>query len=163
AWPSARRVSCSAWMALRSSNSAPAPRRGPPEMIRKRWIEAYLRFLLRNQLAVSIVIALMTVFFAYQCTKIKVLPQFLDFYPRPLKLSILGSNITLREGHPYIKIYNEFRRMFGSANVLTLVIETKHGDIYNPTTLQKVDQATKALVETKGVVPYQILSIAHPK
>ena len=28
---------------------------------------------------------------------------------------------------------------------------------------QKIDQATKALVETKGVVPYQILSIAHPK
>ena len=69
----------------------------------------------------------------------------------------------MREGHPYIKIYNEFRRMFGSANILTVIIEMKHGDIYNPTTLQKVDQVTKALVETKGVVPYQILSIAHPK
>jgi predicted RND superfamily exporter protein len=132
-------------------------------MIPKRWVEAYLRFLLRNRLAVTVVIALMTGFFAWQCTKIKVLPQFLDFYPGPLKISILGKDITLREGHPYIKIYNEFRKMFGSANVLTLVIETKHGDIYNPTTLQKIDQATKALVETKGVVPYQILSIAHPK
>ena len=132
-------------------------------MIPKRWIASYLRFLLRNRLAVTIVTAVMTVFFAYQCTHIKVLPQFLDFYPGPLKLTILGKEITLREGHPYIKIYNEFRRMFGSANVLTLIIETKHGDIYNPTTLQKIDQATKALVETKGVVPYQILSIAHPK
>ena len=132
-------------------------------MIPKRWIASYLRFLLRNRLAVTIVTAVMTIFFAYQCTHIKVLPQFLDFYPGPLKLTILGKEITLREGHPYIKIYNEFRRMFGSANVLTLIIETKHGDIYNPTTLQKIDQATKALVETKGVVPYQILSIAHPK
>ena len=132
-------------------------------MIPKRWVEAYLRFLLRNQLAVSLVIAVMTAFFAWQCTHIKVLPQFLDFYPGPLKLSLLGKEITIREGHPYIRIYNEFRRMFGSANVLTLVIETQHGDIYNPTTLQKVDQATKALVETRGVVPYQILSIAHPK
>jgi predicted RND superfamily exporter protein len=132
-------------------------------MIPKRWVEAYLRFLLRNQLAVSVVIAVMTAFFAWQCTHIKVLPQFLDFYPGPLKISLLGKEITIREGHPYIKIYNEFRRMFGSANVLTLVIETQHGDIYNPTTLQKIDQATKALVETRGVVPYQILSIAHPK
>jgi len=122
-------------------------------MIPKRWVEAYLRFLLRRKLAVSIVIALMTAFFAWQCTKIRVLPQFLDFYPGPLKMSILGKEITLREGHPYIKIYNEFRRMFGSANVLTLVIETKHGDIYNPTTLEKIDQATKAVVETKGLVP----------
>ena len=132
-------------------------------MIPKRWVASYLRFLLRNKMAVTVVIALMTCFFAWQCTKIRVLPQFLDFYPGPLKISVLGKEITLREGHPYIKIYNEFRRMFGSANVLTLVIETKHGDIYNPTTLQKIDQATKALVETKGVVPYQILSIAHPK
>ena len=132
-------------------------------MIPKRWVEAYLRFLLRNRLVVSVVIAVMTAFFAYECSRIKVLPQFLDFYPGPLKLTILGKEITLREGHPYIKIYNEFRKMFGSANILTLVIETKHGDIYNPTTLQKIDQATKALVETKGVVPYQILSIAHPK
>src|SRR5947199_10686051 len=53
--------------------------------------------------------------------------------------------------------------MFGSANILTVIVEVKHGDIYNPTTLQKIDTVTKRLVETKGVVPYQILSIAHPK
>ena len=53
--------------------------------------------------------------------------------------------------------------MFGSANILTVILEVKNGDIYNPTTLQKLDQITKRIVETKGVVPYQILSIAHPK
>src|SRR5262249_37417938 len=62
-----------------------------------------------------------------------------------------------------IKIYNEFRRMFGSANVLTMIVETQQGDIYNPATLKQVDFVTKQLIETKGVVPYQILSIAHPK
>ena len=39
----------------------------------------------------------------------------------------------------------------------------KNGDIYNPATLQKLDTITKRIVETKGVVPYQILSIAHPR
>ena len=38
----------------------------------------------------------------------------------------------------------------------------KNGDIYNPTTLQKLDRITKFMINTKGVVPYQILSIAHP-
>ena len=52
-------------------------------MIPKRWIEAYLRFLLRNRLAVSVVVALMTVFFAAELRYIKVVPQFLDFYPGP--------------------------------------------------------------------------------
>jgi len=61
-------------------------------MIPKRWIAAYLRFLLRNRLAVTIVTTVMTIFFAYQCTHIKVLPQFLDFYPGPLKLTILASS-----------------------------------------------------------------------
>src|SRR5262249_57154902 len=76
---------------------------------------------------------------------------------------IFGHEYTWRKGHPYITIYNTFRRMFGSANILTVILEVKHGDIYNPTTLQKMDVITKRLVETKGVVPYQILSIAHPR
>jgi hypothetical protein len=132
-------------------------------MIPKRWVEAYLRFLLRNRLAVSLTIAIMTVFFAYECTQIKVLPQFLDFYPSESKITVFGRDITIRKGHPYINIYNDFRRMFGSANILTVILEVKHGDVYNPTTLQKLDQMTRWVVETRGVVPYQILSIAHSR
>jgi hypothetical protein len=132
-------------------------------MIPKRWVEAYLWFLLRNRLAVTIIVTVMTVFFGYEATKLKVIPQFLDFYPGPSKVSVFGHEFTWRKGHPYIQIYNDFRRMFGSANILTVIVEVKHGDIYNPTTLQKLDTVTKRLVETKGVVPYQILSIAHPK
>ena len=132
-------------------------------MIKRHWVEAYLRFLLRNRLAVAATIAIMTVFFAYECTRIKVLPQFLDFYPSESKITVLGHEFTIRKGHPYINIYNDFRRMFGSANILSVILEVKHGDVYNPTTLQKLDQITKWIVETKGVVPYQVLSIAHPK
>jgi len=131
-------------------------------VIPKRWIAAYLRFLLRNRLAVAIAVAIMTVFFAFQATHIKVLPQFMDFYPGPLTLSVFGKEMTLREGHPYIRIYNEFRRMFGSANVFTAILEVQDGDIYDTTTLAKLDQMTKWIVESKGVVPYQISSIAHP-
>jgi len=132
-------------------------------VIPKRWIEAYLWFLLRNRLAVTTVVAMMTVFFAYEATQLKVVPQFLDFYPGPSRVRVFGHEYTWRKGHPYINIYNTFRRMFGSANILTVILEVKHGDIYNPTTLEKIDVITKRLTETKGVVPYQILSIAHPK
>jgi predicted RND superfamily exporter protein len=132
-------------------------------VIRRRWVEAYLRFLLRNRLAVAVVIAVMTLFFGWQCTRIKVLPQFLDFYPSESKFELFGREYTWRKGHPYINIYNEFRRMFGSANVLTVILEVKEGDVYNPTTLQKLDEMTRWIVETRGVVPYQIMSIAHAK
>ena len=116
-------------------------------MIPQRWIEAYLRFLLRYRAAVALAVMAMTVFFAFQLTKIRLHTDFFDFYPRR---------------HPYIQFYNEFRKMFGTANVMNVILEVKHGDIYNPQTLQKLDRITKFMINTKGVVPYQILSIAHP-
>src|SRR5207237_5977165 len=101
--------------------------------------------------------------FAAELRYIKVVPQFLDFYPGPSQVRLFGHEYTWRKGHPYINIYNAFRRMFGSANILTVILEVKHGDVYNPTTLQKLDVITKRIVETRGVVPYQLLSIAHPR
>jgi predicted RND superfamily exporter protein len=117
-------------------------------MIPQRLIDAYLRFLLKYRHHVSIVVTLITLFFCYSLKDMRLNTDFFDFYPRQ---------------HPYIKIYNEFRRMFGSANVLQIIVKKKNGDIYNPETLQKIDRVTKFIIETKGVVPYQILSIASPK
>jgi predicted RND superfamily exporter protein len=117
-------------------------------MIPQRFIESYLRFLINYRRSISIIVALITLFFAFSLKDMKLHTDFFDFYPRQ---------------HPYIKIYNEFRRMFGSANVLQIVVKVKDGDIYNPETLQKIDRVTKYIIETKGVVPYQILSIASPK
>lgn len=116
-------------------------------MIPQRWIEAYLRFLIRYRGAVAVFVALLTAFFAYGLKDIRLHTDFFDFYPRR---------------HPYIQFYNEFRRMFGTANIMNVILEVKQGDIYNPATLQKLDRITKFMVNTKGVVPYQILSIAHP-
>jgi uncharacterized protein len=120
-------------------------------MIPQRWIEGYLRFLLRYRGAVTLFVALLTAFFAFQLTKIRLHTDFFDFYPRR---------------HPYIQFYNEFRKMFGTANIMNVIVEVKPGgkykDIYNPETLQKLDRITKFMIGTKGVVPYQILSIAHP-
>ena len=116
-------------------------------MIPQRWIEAYLRFLLRYRGAITLVVALMTAFFAYSLKDIRLHTDFFDFYPRR---------------HPYIQFYNEFRRMFGTANIMNVILEVEQGDIYRPETLQKLDRITKFMVNTKGVVPYQILSIAHP-
>jgi predicted RND superfamily exporter protein len=116
-------------------------------MIPQRWIEAYLRFLLRRRGTVTILVALMTVFFAYSLRHLRLHTDFFDFYPRR---------------HAYIQFYNEFRRMFGTANVMSVILEVKKGDIYDPATLQKLDRVTKFMINTKGVVPYQVLSIAHP-
>jgi predicted RND superfamily exporter protein len=116
-------------------------------MIPQTWIEAYLRFLLRRRRAVSVVVAALTLLLGYQLTNLHLRANFFDFYPRQ---------------HEYIRFYNEFRRMFGSANIMSVILEVTEGDIYTPETLQKLDRITKHMVYTRGVVPYQIASIAHP-
>ena len=147
-------------------------------MIPQRWIEAYLRFLLRYRGTVTIVVTIFTLIFCVFLTRMHLHTDFLDFYPKyrtfsdafgecreqgKSAFSCVVPAIVKPGPNPYIKIYTDFKRMFGSANILSVIVETKNGDIYNPETLQKVDRITKAVVGLKGVVPYQILSIAHPK
>ncbi len=147
-------------------------------MIPQRWIEAYLRFLLRYRGSVTIAVVVITAIFGFALTRMRLHTDFFDFYPKFRTFADAytdcreqGNNAVgcilpsiVRPGpDPYIKIYTDFRRMFGSANVLSVILEVKHGDIYNPETLQKLDRITKRIVGLKGVVPYQVLSIAHPK
>ena len=117
-------------------------------MIPQRWIEGYLNFLLRHRSSVIVLMVLLTGFFAYGLKDLRLQVDFRDFVP---------------PHHPYIEFAKQFERMLGTPNVLSVVLEVKHGDIYNPTTLQKLDRITRFMIYTKGVVPYQIYSIAHPK
>jgi predicted RND superfamily exporter protein len=146
-------------------------------MIPQRWIEAYLRFLLHYRGTVMVLVAGITIFFAFQWTHVRLNTNFLDFYPKYRTAtevwrdcrgqgggaaSCLGNAVFKPGPNPYIQFYNEFRKMFGTVNVMSVILEVKKGDIYNPATLQKLDRITKYMVNTKGVVPYQITSIAHP-
>jgi len=148
-------------------------------MIPQRWIEAYLRFLLRFRGRVTLVVAGITLFFAYQFVNMRLHTDFFDFYPKfqtysdafaACRESPESSFLTcavkaaVKPGaDPYIQIYTDFRRMFGSANIMSVILEVKKGDIFNPTTLQKIDRITKYVNESKGVNPQQVLSIAHPR
>jgi predicted RND superfamily exporter protein len=147
-------------------------------MIPQGWIESYLRFLLRWRGTITAIVIALTAFFGYEMTQMRLHTDFFDFYPKfrtfadayadcraegKGTVNCIWPSITRPGPDPYIKIYTDFRRMFGSANILSVIVEVKNGDIYNPETLQKLDRITKYVIGLKGVVPYQILSIAHPK
>ena len=117
-------------------------------MLPRSWMEAYLRFLLNFRWSVLFVLTIMTLFLGWQSWKMRVYTNFFDLYP---------------PDHPYIKLYQEYRRMFGTANVLVLAIEKKNGDIFNVDTINKINWATLQVLETAGVNPYQLLSLTHPK
>ncbi len=148
-------------------------------MIPQRWIEAYLRFLLRFRGSVTLVVVAVTAAFAVTLTGMRLHTDFFDFYPKfrtfadafedcrekgeSSGVSCLVNSVIRPGPDPYIQIYRDFREMFGSANIMSVILEVKKGDIFNPETLQKLDRITKHVINSKGVVPYQIFSIAHPK
>lgn len=131
----------------------------------------YLDFILRRRVAVLILIVLGTVFFVYQLTQVRVHTNFFELYP---------------PRHPFIKVYREFRELFGTANLLMVVMENKEGTardepypeqpgearkasrnlvegtIYEPEFMRKIDEATRFLMDTKGVNPFQVISLTHP-
>jgi predicted RND superfamily exporter protein len=117
-------------------------------MLPRSWMEAYLRFLLKFRHPVLIFLTLTTFALGYYAVEMRVYTNFFDLYP---------------PGHPYIQLYRQYRRMFGTANVLVMGIETKEGDIFNLDTIHKLNWATLQMLETAGVNPYQLRSLTHPK
>ena len=93
-------------------------------------------------------ILLATVFFFYEATKLQVYTSFNDLLP---------------QSHPYIKVHNRIRHIFGGANQVLIMVQVRKGDIFNTKTLEKVKWITRELEKIPGVDPYKIRSIASSK
>ncbi|MBI3798269.1 MAG: MMPL family transporter [Deltaproteobacteria bacterium] len=117
-------------------------------MLPRRWMEAYIRFLLHYRWPVLALALAVTLFLASQLAHTTIQMDFLDLYP---------------PSHPYLQLSKKHARMFGSSNVLIVVVEVKDGDIFTVETLNKIDRLTTALMAVPGVNPWQVLSISHPK
>jgi predicted RND superfamily exporter protein len=120
-------------------------------MLPRHLIERYLFFLLRHRFLVGGAILAGTGFFVwYTAFHLTFFTNFFDLYP---------------PRHPYIKIYTKYRKMFGTSNVLMMVLEVKKGTVFTDTEiLQKVDRITIDLLHNvPGVNGEQVISLTHPK
>ncbi|MBI4527339.1 MAG: MMPL family transporter [Deltaproteobacteria bacterium] len=105
-------------------------------------------FIVQRRLSILLAVTLLTVFFGYYALKIEMYTAFSDLLP---------------QNHPYVKVHNEFRKVFGGANIILLSMEVKQGDIFNPVTLAKIKRLTEVVERTPGASNYQIFSIARQK
>lgn len=81
-----------------------------------------------------------------------------------LKVTIRTSfDELLPQKHPYIELHKMVREKFAGANVVTMSLEVKEGDIFNPATLEKIKYLTEQLDLVPGINHYQVESIAHIK
>ena len=71
-------------------------------------------FVIGWRFSILMAVIAITLFFAYQMTNLRVFTDFGDLLP---------------QSHPYVKIHNEFREIFGGANLLLIAVEVKEGTI----------------------------------
>lgn len=109
----------------------------------KRWAERLYDY----RLPATIVVIVLTLFFAWEIKHLDISTRFSDLYPR---------------NHPYVQTFEKYRA-FGSPFTISLLLEVKNGTIYNTKTLQKIQEATRLVDLIPGVDHDQILSIASRK
>ena len=115
---------------------------------KQKFSERYVRFLLRHKIVSLIVVVFLTSFFGFKLLSLEVATDFFSFYP---------------PSHPHIKLYNEYREMFGTANTMVCGVEVEKGDIYTSDTIRKIDRITQEILDLQGANPTQVVSITHPK
>ena len=105
-------------------------------------------WIVKKRFPVLIAIVLVTAFFGLRALRIEMYTAFSDLIPTD---------------HPFIRVHNQFSKIFGGANLVFLSVEVKKGDIFNPRTLAKIKRLTEVLELTYGANNYQIFSIARQK
>lgn len=111
-------------------------------------IDKIFASLVSHRIPVVLVIALMTALMGYQASQIKIKTVFSDLLPKD---------------HPYVAVNQRFQQTFGGSNMVSIMLETDKGDIFNANVLAKVQKLTVALQKVQGVDTYQIVSIASKK
>ncbi|MCX8044123.1 MAG: MMPL family transporter [Desulfobacterota bacterium] len=111
-------------------------------------MERCAQWLVRNRKIVLAAIGIATLGFLVEVSRLSMKTDLNDLYPQK---------------HPFIKVHNMIRNIFGGANQILIMVQVRKGDIFNPTTLEKVQWISREVEKIPGVDPYKIRSIASSK
>src|SRR5260221_8159078 len=100
--------------------------------------------ILRFRAPIGIVLMSVTLFMIYASSRVQVGTRFVDFFP---------------SYHPYILLNGKYQRSFGGAETLAIMVHVREGDIFNPTTLKKIQSLTEAMDKLPGVNHEEVFSI----
>jgi predicted RND superfamily exporter protein len=117
-------------------------------MIETGWVDRFAGFCIRQRIWVVSLLALATAALTYFAVHIEVKTVFADMLP---------------SSHPYVKTHERFKDTFGGSNIVTIMVEAQHGDVFQPAVLEKVRSLTLKLREVSAVNQFQIISLASKK
>lgn len=93
------------------------------------------------------VFLIISLLFGWKLHNLEIATHFSDLYPA---------------NHPYVKLFKKYPN-FGSPFTVDFVIKVKHGTIYNPDTLKKIQSITRQFDLIPGIDHDGIVSIASRK
>lgn len=111
-------------------------------------IETFAQMCIRQRAWVLVCVAMVTMVLGFFATRVDVRTVFEDMLPSE---------------HTYVKTHERFKDTFGGSNMVTIMVEARDGDIFQPHVLETVRALTLGLREISAVNPFQIISLASKK
>jgi uncharacterized protein len=102
-------------------------------------------FVLTYRKPIGAVLIAITVFMAYWAIHVPIATRFEDLFPSK---------------DPNVLLYREYRRQYGGAQTLVLMLRVHHGDIFNMKTLEKIQDLTRKVDILPGVNHNEVFSLA---
>ncbi|MBI3798917.1 MAG: hypothetical protein HY268_18375, partial [Deltaproteobacteria bacterium] len=108
----------------------------------------WCRFVAHHRSFTALLVVALTLPAAFLAQRISLSSKMSDYYPGK---------------HPHVRLYQEFTEMLKMTNAIAVTVSVKEGTIYTPETLGKIHRITVDLLETKGVNPFEVMSLTHPR
>jgi uncharacterized protein len=102
------------------------------------------KFVLRHRLPIGLLLVAISLFMIVGVTKVRINLSFGDFFPT---------------NHRNVELYHKFHN-YGGAQGVVLMLKVKDGDIFNLTTLKKIQDITSDVDKLSGVNHQEVKSLA---
>ncbi|MGH8784986.1 MAG: efflux RND transporter permease subunit [Cupriavidus necator] len=111
-------------------------------------LQRFVAFCIGRRALVVLVLGAITCLLSYQAARVVIKTDLDDLVPRT---------------HPYVAVHERFKQSFGGSNVVSVMLEVEHGDIFRLPVLAKVQKVTLDLQQVDAVNQFQIISLASKK
>lgn len=106
---------------------------------------SFARYILDFRKPISLLLIGITIFMGYWAMHLPIATRFEDLFPAQ---------------HPNTLLYRKFRRQYGGAQTLVLMVRVKKGDIFNFKTLHDIQDITGEVDKLFGVNHNEVFSLA---
>ncbi|MES1943913.1 RND efflux transporter [Salinisphaera sp. PC39] len=111
-------------------------------------VERFAAFCIRRRTPLVVVFGLLTVVLGVSAAQIEIRTIFSDMLP---------------QNHAWVQTHEEYKELFGGANVVSIMVRNEEGEIFDREVLGMIREITRDLRKVRGVNQFQIVSLASKK